>query len=96
MLQVPSSLPPFVSPKSLGVLTPCPDAGVAIVTTNAQAITKEAITFLTNVVFISAISFYLSFIILAFLGRSFLAVHRSTERKPARGYGESAAVFGHL
>src|SRR6266480_4546460 len=69
---------------------------------DAQATTKGAIMFLTNFIFISVISFHcfglpwLPTVPPSFRTRglrrarrrSFLAVHRSTERKAVRGYAK--------
>jgi hypothetical protein len=64
--------------------------------TNAQAKSKELVMLLTNFIFISLISFYLRLLFWPSLAprreKSFLAVRRCTERKPARGYDEMSEL----
>ena len=52
---------------------------------------------LVNFVFIVVVSFCLSSVVVAFFAshreESFLAVHRSTERKPVGGYAENAETL---
>jgi hypothetical protein len=65
--------------------------------TNAQAKSKELVMLLTNFIFISLISFYLSLLFWPSMAlhreESFLAVHRSTERKQGGGYAENAETL---
>jgi hypothetical protein len=65
--------------------------------TNAQAKSKELVLLLTNFIFISLISFYLSLLfwpsLAAHREESFLAVHWSTERKEGGGYAENAETL---
>jgi hypothetical protein len=70
-----------------------PGAIVAAKHTKAQAKARELIIIFVKFVFIVVVSFYLRFLFWPSVAlhreELFLAVHRSTERKSARGYAEN-------
>jgi hypothetical protein len=74
-----------------------PGTIVAAKQTNAQARARELIIVLVNFVFIVVVSFCLSFLVWPSVAlhreELFLAVHRSTERKSARGYDQVVGFF---
>ena len=74
-----------------------PGAIVAAKQTNAQATARELIIVFVNFVFIVIVSFCLVFLcwpsVAPHREELFLAVHRSTERKSARGYDQVWELF---
>src|SRR5439155_11096668 len=71
-----------------------PSAIAATRLTNAHAKSEQLVILLNNFVFITIITLScVDLLWLLVIENSFPAVHRSTERKPARGYSENWETF---